>query len=152
MPIGSLSGDTMSAEDKREIVRRYLKAFNDRDHETLSELLADDVVEHGVHEELYGPEEIIDFLQSYFDTFPDYSGSTESMIAEGDTVAVRYSASGTHSEEYHDIEPTGDLVKWTGMAMYHVEDGQIGEVWLEEDRLGVLEQLKAVDPPAYLRL
>lgn len=142
----------MTATENRELVRRYLKAFNDRDHEALSELLADDVVEHGVHEELHGPEEIIDFLQSYFDTFPDYSGTTDTMIAEGETVAVRYSAEGTHSGEYQDIEPTGETAEWTGMAMYRIEDDRIAEVWLEEDRLGLLEQLQAVDPPAHLRL
>jgi steroid delta-isomerase-like uncharacterized protein len=142
----------MTADDNRELVRRYLKAFNDRDHETLSELLADDVVEHGVHEELHGPEEIIDFLQSYFDTFPDYSGSTDAMIAEGETVAVRYSAAGTHSGEYQDVEPTGKTAEWSGMAMYRIEDDSIAEIWLEEDRLGLLEQLEAVDPPAHLRL
>lgn len=142
----------MTADENRELVRRYLKAFNDRDHETMSELLADDVVEHGVHEELHGPENIIDFLESYFDTFPDYSGETDVMIAEGETVAVRYSAEGTHSGEYQDIEPTGKTADWTGIAMYRIDDDRIGEIWLEEDRLGLLEQLEAVDPPAHLRL
>jgi steroid delta-isomerase-like uncharacterized protein len=142
----------MTADDNRDLVRRYLKAFNDRDHETLTELLADGVVEHGVHEELHGPEEIVDFLQSYFDTFRDYSGSTDAMIAEGETVAVRYSAEGTHSGEYQDFEPTGKTAEWSGMAMYRIEDDRIAEIWLEEDRLGLLEQLEAVDPPAHLRL
>jgi hypothetical protein len=38
------------------------------------------------------------------------------------------------------------------MAMYRIEDGEIAEVWLEEDRLSLLEQLEAIDPPAHLRL
>lgn len=145
-------GGTMSTTEHTELVRRYLKAFNDRDEATLSELLADDVVEHGVHETLHGPEEVVQFLQSYFDIFPDYSGTTEATVAEGDTVAVRYAASGTHSGEYEDVEPTAQEVEWSGMAMYQVADGQIQEVWVEEDRLGLLEQLEAVDPPAHLRI
>ena len=141
-----------TAAEHKDLVRRYLNAFNDRDHETLAELLAEDVVEHGVHDELHGVDEIVDFLQAHFEVFPDYSGTTEAMVAEGDTVAVRYRVSGTHSEEYRDVDPTGHTVEWTGIAMYRIEDGRIAEIWLEENRLGLLEQLEAVDPPAHLRI
>ncbi|MDS0476200.1 ester cyclase [Natrinema sp. 1APR25-10V2] len=141
-----------TAETNKNLVRRYLNAFNDRDREALSELLAEDVVEHGIHEELQGVDEILEFLQAHFDVFPDYSGSTEAVVAEDDTVVVRYTVSGTHSGEYHDIEPTGHTVEWTGMAMYRIEDDRITEIWLEEDRLGLLERLEVVDPPAHLRI
>jgi steroid delta-isomerase-like uncharacterized protein len=142
----------MSEADNKETVRDYLAAFNDRDREALSESLADDVVEHGIHEELHGVEEIQAFLDRHFEVFPDYSGSTGAVVADGDTVVVRYTVNGTHSGEYRDVEPTGQTVEWTGMAMYRVEDGQIAEVWLEEDRLGLLEQLEVFDPPAHLRI
>jgi len=139
-------------ESHKDIVRQYLAAFNDRDREALSDLLADDVVEHGIHETLEGQEEILEFLDRHFDIFPDYSGTTETMVAEGDTVTVQYTVSGTHSGEYLDVQPTGNAVEWTGMAMYRIEDDEIAEIWIEEDRLGLLEQLEAVDPPAHLRI
>ena len=143
---------TTQASDDAETVRRYLKAFNDREWETLRGLLADDVVEHGVHEEFHGPDEIVEFLQEYFEVFPDYEGSTEELLVDGDAVAVRYEASGTHSDSYEEIEPTGHTVEWSGMAMYELDDGRITEVWIEEDRIGLLEQLEVVDPPGHLRL
>jgi len=142
---------TSETENER-LVRRYLNAFNDRDRGTLSELLAEDVVEHGAHEEFHGAGEIFEFLDAHFETFPDYSGSTDAMIADGDTVAVRYTVRGTHTGEYMDIEPTGHTVEWTGMAMYRVEAGKIAEIWIESDRLGLLRQLEVVDPPAHLRI
>jgi steroid delta-isomerase-like uncharacterized protein len=145
-------GTMTTDEQNTDLIWEYLNAFNDRDHDTLTSLLADDVVEHGVHGDLHGPEEIVEFLDSYFETFPDYSGTTDAMVTDGDTVAVRYTARGTHSGEFHDIEPTAQTVEWTGMAMYRIEDEQIAEIWLEENRLSLLEQLEAVDPPAHLRL
>jgi predicted ester cyclase len=146
-------GETMTtSEEAKSVVRNYLDAFNRRDRERLSDLLAGGVVEHGIHEELHGPEEIVEFLDAHFETFPDYSGETEAMVAEGDTVTVRYTVQGTHEGEYQDVEPTGNTAEWTGIAMYRVEDGAIAEVWLEEDRLGLLEQLEVVDPPAHLRI
>jgi len=139
-------------QSNTDLVRQYLHAFNDQDRSTLSDLLAEDVVEHGIHEELRGLDAILDFHQRHFDTFPDYSGETDAVVAEGDTVAVRYSVRGTHEGEYKNVEPTGNTAEWTGMAMYRIEDGQIAEIWLEEDRLGLLEQLEVVDPPAHLRI
>jgi steroid delta-isomerase-like uncharacterized protein len=141
-----------AATSNKELVRDYLRAFNDRDEETLRELLADDVVEHGIHEQLTGPEEVVDFHRRHFEMFPDYTGTTEAIVAEDDLVTVRYAVEGTHTGEYRDVEPTGHTAEWTGMAMYRVENDQIGEVWIEENRLGLLEQLEAVDPPAHLRL
>ncbi|MDY6819080.1 MAG: ester cyclase [Halobacteriales archaeon] len=143
----------MSTEANKELVRRYLNAFNDQDHDTLSDVLAADVVEHGVHQELHGVDDILDYLDAHFETFPDYSGTTDAIIAEDDLVTVRYTVSGTHTGEYQDIEPTGHNTQWTGIAMYRIEDDQIAEIWIEEDRLGLLEQLDAVEPkPAHFRV
>ena len=138
----------------KALVREYLKAFNDRDQDTLSSSLAPDAVEHGIHEIHEGEEAIVQLLDAHFTAFPDYRGRTHAIIEEGDTVAVRYSAEGTHTGEYEDIDPTGLAATWTGMAMYRVEDDQIAEIWIEEDRLGLLEQLEFVkeSEPAHLRL
>ncbi|PSQ58910.1 MAG: DUF4440 domain-containing protein [Halobacteriales archaeon SW_9_67_25] len=140
------------SQEHKDLIRRYLNAFNERDRDAQSELLADDVVEHGIHDELHGPEEIIERLDAHFQAFPDYSGEAGSVVAEGDTVAVQYTAKGTHTGEYQNVEPTGHTVEWTGLAMYRVEDGQIAEIWIEEDRLGLLQQLELVEPPSHLRI
>jgi steroid delta-isomerase-like uncharacterized protein len=141
-----------TVESNKELVREYLNAFNDRDRDRLADLLAADAVEHGIHEELSGVDEILEFLDRYVEIFPDYSGETEAMVADGDTVAVRYTVRGTHRGEYLDVEPTGYSAEWTGMAFYRVEDDEIAEAWIEEDRLGLLEHLEAIDPPAHLRI
>lgn len=140
--------------DPKAVVRTYLEAFNDRDRETMADILADGVIEHGVHEVLHGYEDIVGFLEAHFEAFPDYTGTTHAMTAEDDLVTVRYSASGTHTGSYKDVEPTGLEATWTGLAMYRVEDDEVAEIWLEEDRLGLLEQLELVDStePAHLRL
>jgi steroid delta-isomerase-like uncharacterized protein len=146
-------GETMSTpEENTEVVRQYLNAFNERDRDALSTVLAEDVVEHGAHERLHGFEEIAEFLDAHFETFPDYSGTADAVIAEDDTVTVRYTVRGTHTGEYQNVEPTGRTVEWTGMAMYRVDNGEIAEIWIEEDRLGLLRQLEIVDRPAHLRI
>lgn len=105
---------TRTTADDTELVRRYLNAFNERDLDTMAELLAEDVVEHGIHEDLHGFEETRAFRETHFETFPDYAGTTDDMVAEDDTVAVRYTVSGTHTGEYWDVEPTGHEATRTG--------------------------------------
>jgi steroid delta-isomerase-like uncharacterized protein len=139
-------------EESTDLIRRYLSAFNRRDRDTLRELLAEDVVEHGVHRELHGPDRVVEVLDAHFQTFPDYSGEAGAVVAEDDTVAVQYRAEGTHTGAYQDVEPTGHTVEWTGLSMYRVENGRIAEIWIEEDRLGLLQQLELVEPPGHLRI
>jgi steroid delta-isomerase-like uncharacterized protein len=141
-----------TTNENKDLVRDYLRAFNEQDRETLSELLAEGVVEYGSHEERRDFDEIVEYLDALFQTFPDYSGRTDQMVAEDDLVVVRYTAHGTHEGEYQDVEPTGNTVEWTGIGMYRIEDDGIAEIWLEEDRAGLLEQLEVADPPAHLRI
>ena len=141
-----------TAESAKAVVRQYFAAFNDRDEGRLRELLRTDVVEQGVHREVHGVDDVVALLDAHFEPFPDFEGSGEAMIAEDDVVAVRYTASGTHSGTYRDVPPTGHEVEWTGMAMYRIEDDRIAEIWIEENRLDLLEQLELADPPAHFRI
>lgn len=142
------------ASEPTAVVESYLKAFNDQDADRLRSVLAEDVIEHGIHATVSGVASVIDRLDRHHTVFPDYTGTSHEIMADGEIVCVRYSASGTHTGEYHDIEPTGLKATWTGMAMYRIKDGHIAEIWLEEDRLGLLEQLQFVaeTEPAHLRI
>lgn len=144
----------MTSAESKATVRKYLEAFNDRDREALESLIAEDAVEHGVHERLRGADAIIEYLVAHYEAFPDYAGEHEAIVAEDDLVTVRYTATGTHTGAFKGVEPTGRRVEWTGLSMYRIEDGQIVESWVEEDRLGLLEQLEMIDAndPAHLRL
>lgn len=143
---------SQQADQHKQLVQQYLKAFNQKDREALSEVVDEDIVEHGTHWEVEGFDEFMEYVEDNVNTFTDYTGSTEEMIAEGGTVAVRYTVRGTHEGEYLGIKPTGREVEWTGIAMYGIDDGKISEIWIESDQLGLLEQLGLVEPPAHLRL
>lgn len=143
---------SQQADQHKQLVQQYLKAFNQKDREALSEVVDEDIVEHGTHWEVEGFDEFMQYVEDNVNTFTDYTGTTEEMIAEDGTVAVRYTVRGTHEGEYLGIKPTGREVEWTGIAMYSIDDGKISEIWIESDQLGLLEQLGLVEPPAHLRL
>lgn len=132
----------------KDVVQRGFDALNDRDREAFIELHADDAVVHAFGEEYHGIDAIVDEEFGIFDAFTDLTYTPEYVVAEDQTVAVRWTAAGTHDGEFDGIEATGEEVEFPAMGMFRVEDERIADVWLVADRLGLMEQLGAVEPPA----
>jgi predicted ester cyclase len=63
------------------------------------------------------------------------------MVAEGDTVSVRMTFTGTHEGDMHGVPPTGEEIEIQVMAMYRIEEGQLAEGWFIEDDADTLQQL-----------
>jgi predicted ester cyclase len=77
--------------------------------------------------------------------FPDLAIREEALIAEGDLVAARWVASGTHSgAPFAGMEPSGRRFEIAGMSFYRVRAGRIVEGWVCDDTLGMLTQLGAL--------
>jgi steroid delta-isomerase-like uncharacterized protein len=77
---------------------------------------------------------------------PDFHATMEDLIAEGDKVAERWTATGTQEGEISGIPPTGRQVTFTGMTIYRVAEGKIVEMWWSMDSLSVLQQLGVIPP------
>jgi predicted ester cyclase len=77
-------------------------------------------------------------------TFPDLHFTIENMIAEGDFVAVRHTARGTHQGNFRGIPPAGKQVIVTGVIIDRVANGKIIEEWGNQDWLGLLQQLGVI--------
>ena len=74
-------------------------------------------------------------------TFPDLHVTLEEMIAEGDLVAARWTATGTHSGDLAGIPATGKAVRWSGTDVYRLAGGKIVEWWRNDDSVWLLHQL-----------
>ena len=63
-------------------------------------------------------------------TAPDIQATIEDMVAEGETVAVRWTFRGTHTgESPRRGAPTGELFTIVGMSFYRFAEGKIEEDW-----------------------
>jgi steroid delta-isomerase-like uncharacterized protein len=91
--------------------------------------------------ELQGTEQNRQFIGSLRAAFPDVHYTVEDQIAEGDKVVVRYRFRGTHLGAFQGMPPTGKQITYTGILIYRLVDGKIGEQWTEFDLLGFLRQL-----------
>jgi len=86
-----------------------------------------------------------------FDAFSDLRADIlePGPIAEGDFVVVRVAVSGTHdSADFAGVPPSGRKLRWESIRIFRFENGKIAETWAMQDRLGLMEQLGAVESRA----
>jgi steroid delta-isomerase-like uncharacterized protein len=137
----------MSSEQNKAIVRRLFEEPWKGNLSVVDELTASDYIGHdpALPEPLRGPEGVKEFVSTYLVAFPDAWIQVEQQLAEGDLVATRWSARGTHEGELMDIEPTGKEVTVTGLTISRLEGGKIVEEFQNWDFSGMLRQIEA-DP------
>lgn len=133
----------MSAEENKQIVREFIDEILNRQRvELVDKLLASDYA-------LYFPgapepmtrETFPQFIAAFPAAFPDFQIAVETLIAEGDEVAVRFVLKGTHNGEFMGVPPTGKKVEVPGHVFYRLREGKIVEDPPIFDRALMLEQL-----------
>lgn len=65
----------------------------------------------------------------------------EDMTADGDKVTCRFTARGEHKGEFMGLPPTGKPIAMTGIEIFRLENGKIGELWGEANLMGLMQQL-----------
>jgi len=125
------------------------EVFNAGNLEVVDEIVSQDHVHHdpAMPEEGHGREHAKEFASMYRSAFPDLHVEIEDQIAEGDRVAIRWVASGTHEGDLMGINPTGRRVRLVGMTIERIADGQIAETWEIYDALGMMQQVGAIPSP-----
>lgn len=76
----------------------------------------------------------------------DFTFTVEDVLAQGDRACARWSWNATHKGDFLGIAPTGRQVAMTGTTMFRFgADGKITEIWWQDDTLGLMQQLGALD-------
>ena len=139
----------MSAEENKAIARRGYEAINQKNLDSLDEVVTSDITDHDpAPGQDPGLEGVREYFSSLHTAFPDFQLNVEDMIAEADKVVARVSASGTHQGEFMGIDPTGNRVTITGIDILRIAEGKIVERWGNFDDLGMMQQLGVVEPPS----
>src|SRR5215210_1928632 len=107
----------MSTEQNKAIKQREFEAVNQNNLDDLEEVIASDVTSHPARPgQAPGLEGVKQLFSSLHAAFPDFHIDIEDMIAEGDKVVARVTASGTHQGEFMGTAPTGNRVEWNSAA------------------------------------
>lgn len=134
----------MSMMQNSQLVRTYLEeAFNKGNINAVDQFLSPAFVDHNP----FSPEQAQGLagqkqrVSRYHEAFADFHLAIESVISEGDTVAVRGTFSGIQRGSFMGVPPTNKRVSWQAMAFFRIANGRIVERWATHDLLGLLQQL-----------
>lgn len=86
------------------------------------------------------------FVTTMRTAFPDIRYTLEREMCDNTMTALRWHMTGTHSGPFRGIPASGNTVTMQGVSLFRLEEGQIAEIWINENDLGLLEQLTASEP------
>lgn len=136
----------MAAENKAIVQRYFEEVWSKGNLAVADEILASTYVSHDPASPVptNSPEALKQRIIMYRTTFPDVQFTVEDIFAEGDKVATRWKAVGTHKGPLMGMDPTGKQVTVTGVSISRIADGVIAEEWVYRDSIGMLRQLGVV--------
>jgi len=135
----------MGVENKTVALRHHEQIWSKGDVDAVDAFYAADFVgHHPGAPDWIGRESVKLAVQMMREAFPDFTENVEDVIAEGDRVVTRFTASGTHRGELRGIAPTGHRMSMAEFAVFRLAGGRIVEKWGLVDRLGMYQQLGAV--------
>ena len=135
-------------DSKTVVVSHFDAGWVKKDFGSAYRLVANDAVVHLFSATLQGLEAWKQLEGQFHSAFPDLRTTRDFAIAEGDKVAIRWRAVGTHSGAFQGIPPSGKRIEISGCAVYRVAGDKIVEGWAHPDMLGLMQQVGAVPQPA----
>lgn len=128
------------SDRNKGVVLAYVAAFNAGDFDKLRALHAPDAVIHGVMG--WGPiDEVIPIWRELHEGLA-INLAVEDLVAEGDTVAARFTERGTFRAPFRGKAPTGKTYELTAMEWYVLKDGLIHRRWGARDAASQARQLE----------
>ena len=140
----------MSVEQNKSIVRRWVEeGWNKGNLTVIDQLYTPNFVQHEPPPATVNSSEALKhYVSTYLAAFPDLHFSIDDLVAEGNKVVWRFTASGTHKNPFMSIPPSGKSATITGMVIFRLENSRIAETWVNIDALGLLQQLGAIPMPS----
>lgn len=142
----------MTPDENKAILRRALdEIWNKGNLAAADDVASPNFIVHTNMPGIPGHPDIEQMKQSvaiYRTAFPDLNTTFDAMVAEGDMIAVRFTAHGTHRGSLLGIAPTGKEATVANITIYRMAEGRIVEQWGMTDSLGLLRQLGIAPPLA----
>src|SRR5215469_11740367 len=132
-------------DDNKALVRRFIDYLNKDLFAPTDEFFATGYRYHNPSSpQVKDLSALKEYNTAAYSAFPDLRFTLEDMVAEGDKVVYRASATGTHKGEFMGIASTGKRVTFTSIVISRIANGKFQEDWESLDGMYVLQQLGAV--------
>ncbi len=135
----------MGLEENRAVVRRFIEEIFVRGNTAaVDELVDPSFVAHTWPSTGDPRADLRAAIERVGAALADGAFVIDDMIAEGDRVAVRLTASATQVGPFMGLPPSGRRYSIGEIHIFRVRDGLVVEHWHQFDQLGMLRQLGAM--------
>ena len=136
-------------EDQNKAVARaaFFDYLNHRNFKRFEEIHTKDFVKHYNNSPAENLSEEMQDAKGQFDSSSNLTFTENWMIAEGDKVAVCFTAKGTHDGVFQGVPATGKHYELSAMTVWRFVDGKIAEEWLFSNDLDLYRQLGLFKEP-----
>lgn len=139
-------GATAGTENTAGLARYqqvWVDGLNRGDVSAADEAFAPDCIVHftGMAEPMRGVEVWKQHVAGFLTAFPDLRFTMDEQLGDGDRLAHRWHAEGTHTAPLGPILPTGRRVEISGLIVDHLEHGRVIERWEQIDQSLLMRQL-----------
>jgi steroid delta-isomerase-like uncharacterized protein len=133
----------MPGDSVVEYQRVWIDGLNRGDVSPADGVFAPNCIVHltGVAEPIRGVAAWKEVIKGLLGAFPDISFTMEDQVVQGDRVAFRWRATGTHTGPLGAAPPTGKRIAVDGLIVDRVADGRVQERWEQWDQSLMLQQL-----------
>jgi len=138
--------------DAAQVVTEWAARLDRGDLDGAGELVADDIEWANPVAAVTGRDELRGLLDVFWTAVPDFKHEIANVVASGDLVALRGTATGTHTGPLAgpagEIPASGRPISFPFAAWARVEDGLIREFRGYWDVMGFMQQIGAIPEPA----
>ena len=128
----------MSLQENKQLARRFHECKLDG----YRELMSVDFTGHDAPGHTWDREFQVKGLAEDIASFEGLHDILHDVVAEGDTVVVRFTRSGVFKSKYQEFEPTNKEVHFPVMELIRIADGKIVEIWDYNDDSQVVRILE----------
>jgi steroid delta-isomerase-like uncharacterized protein len=131
-------------EALRDVVHRWIeRGWQRGDPAVVDALHAPDFADHDAGGRSPDNDGFKRGIVELYRAFPDLSARVEDLVVDeaSSSVAVRWTAVGTHRGAYLGAPPSGRRVRFAGIEIVRIHDGRITERWGQWDGMELLAQL-----------
>ena len=140
----------MTTEANKDVVRRFYDLlWNKADIAQASQLIHPRCVRHDPAGPVPGgPEGFASTRQKWITGFSDLTLVIDLMLAEGDLVTARWTITAKHTGAFAGVPVSFKTIRFSGVNIFRIENGQVAEIWNHRDDLSVMRQIEPIPPLA----
>jgi predicted ester cyclase len=124
-----------------ELAKRFYKYLDELNFDTLRTICDPNIKVYYESGDPVSFTEAESFMKMFYGAFPDYRHQIDDIYAADDKVIVLLTYTGTHTNDYMEIKPTGNKFKYKGIQIFQFVNNKTINFWAVEDELGMMTQL-----------